>query len=203
MSFIKCRLLVSLPCISLADSSLGMHMHRTDVSCCCQKVQPADSCVLVYSLDMLQAQCELWSSPIAAVAYMPLVKGQLVSMDDAALNGTTVEESKAKLAAFYDAVSHAGKSIDASSTDASSTDRSTCVQRFPVKPQNLTQGAFLWLEFPAVAQGVYTCTELLSCCTPFNETAEKGCTMSNLVAHFDRRDFQQRCNILVAFSPKG
>ncbi|KAL0030501.1 hypothetical protein WJX79_010997 [Trebouxia sp. C0005] len=60
------------------------------------------------SLDMLQAQCELWSSPIAAVAYMPLVKGQLVSMDDAALNGTTVEESKAKLAAFYDAVSHAG-----------------------------------------------------------------------------------------------
>lgn len=60
------------------------------------------------SLNMLQAQCELWSGPIAAVAYMPLVKGRLVSMDDAALNGTTVEESKAKLAAFYDAVSHAG-----------------------------------------------------------------------------------------------
>ena len=44
---------------------------------------------------------------------MPLVKGRLVSMDDAALNGTTVEESKAKLAAFYEAVTHAGKSIDA------------------------------------------------------------------------------------------
>ena len=58
---------------------------------------------------MLQAQCELWSGPIAAVAYMPLVKGKLVSMDDASLNGTTVEEQKAKLAAYYDAVTHAGE----------------------------------------------------------------------------------------------
>lgn len=58
---------------------------------------------------MLQNQCELWSGPIAAVAYMPLVKGKLVSMDDAALNGTTVEEQKAKLAAFYASVTHAGQ----------------------------------------------------------------------------------------------
>jgi len=86
-----------------------------------------DSHILLYSLNMLQAQCELWSGPIAAVAYMPLVKGRLVSMDDAALNGTSVEESKAKLAAFYDAVTHAGKS-----TDASFTDRSTCNQGFRV-----------------------------------------------------------------------
>ncbi|KAL3159015.1 hypothetical protein ABBQ32_011016 [Trebouxia sp. C0010 RCD-2024] len=60
------------------------------------------------SLSMLQNQCELWSGPIAAVAYMPLVKGKLVSMDDAALNGTTVEEQKTKLAAFYASVTHAG-----------------------------------------------------------------------------------------------
>jgi hypothetical protein len=72
---------------------------------------------------MLQAQCELWSGPIAAVAYMPLVKGRLVSMDDAALNGTTVEESKAKLAAFYEAVTHAGRT-----THASCIHRSTCIQ---------------------------------------------------------------------------
>lgn len=58
---------------------------------------------------MLQNQCELWSGPIAAVAYMPLLKGKLVSMDDAALNGTTVEEQKAKLALFYKTVSHAGQ----------------------------------------------------------------------------------------------
>ena len=61
---------------------------------------------------MLQNQCELWSGPIAAVAYMPLVKGKLVSMDDAALNGTTVEEQKAKLAAFYASVTHAGRQTD-------------------------------------------------------------------------------------------
>lgn len=61
------------------------------------------------SLSMLQKQCELWSGPIAAVAYMPLLKGKLVSMDDAALNGTTVEEQKAKLAMFYETVTHAGQ----------------------------------------------------------------------------------------------
>ena len=58
---------------------------------------------------MLQSQCELWSGPIAAIAYMPLVKGKLVSMDDASLNGTTVEEQKAKLAQFYQTVNHAGR----------------------------------------------------------------------------------------------
>lgn len=58
---------------------------------------------------MLQNQCELWSGPIAAVAYMPLLKGKLVSMDDAALNGTSVEEQKAKLAMFYKTVTHAGQ----------------------------------------------------------------------------------------------
>ena len=40
---------------------------------------------------------------------MPLLKGKLVSMDDAALNGTTVEEQKAKLAKFYETVTHAGQ----------------------------------------------------------------------------------------------
>lgn len=64
------------------------------------------------SLSMLQNQCELWSGPIAAVAYMPLLKGKLVSMDDAALNGTTVEEQKAKLAMFYKTVTHAGQHAD-------------------------------------------------------------------------------------------
>ena len=61
---------------------------------------------------MLQNQCELWSGPIAAVAYMPLLKGKLVSMDDAALNGTTVEEQKANLASFYKTVTHAGQHAD-------------------------------------------------------------------------------------------
>lgn len=69
---------------------------------------------------MLQNQCELWSGPIAAVAYMPLVKGKLVSMDDAGLNGTTVEQQKAKLAAFYATVTHAGLRVE------SFTDQKLC-----------------------------------------------------------------------------
>ena len=54
------------------------------------------------SLSMLQAQCELWSG------HMPLLQGSLVSMDDAALNGSSVEEQKAKLGMFYETVTHAG-----------------------------------------------------------------------------------------------
>ncbi len=58
---------------------------------------------------MLRAQCELWSGPIAAVAYMPLVNGKVVSMDDATLNGTSVEEQKTQLALFYETTTHAGQ----------------------------------------------------------------------------------------------
>ena len=75
----------------------------------CGKNKVAVSRRLCCSLSMLQNQCELWSGPIAAVAYMPLLKGKLVSMDDAALNGTSVEEQKAKLATFYKTVTHAGQ----------------------------------------------------------------------------------------------
>lgn len=71
--------------------------------------QASETVSLLCSLSMLQSQCELWSGPIAAIAYMPLVKGKLVSMDDASLNGTTVEEQKAKLAQFYQTVNHAGR----------------------------------------------------------------------------------------------
>ena len=144
-----------------------MHMHGTDASCCCQHLQPTDSCILMYSLNMLQAQCELWSGPIAAVAYMPLVKGRLVSMDDATVNGTTVEESKAKLAAFYDAVSHAG-----TFTDVYSTDSSTCIQGFTVKPQDHTRVHSCSWRLPRLYTS--TCTQLVSCCTPLNKIAERG-----------------------------
>lgn len=59
-------------------------------------------------LDALQAQCELWSGPIAAVAYVPLLNGTVVSMDDPTLNGTTVQEQHQTLALFHDKVVKAG-----------------------------------------------------------------------------------------------
>ena len=58
---------------------------------------------------MLQSQCELWAGPLAAVAYMPLVKSSLVSLDDATLNGSTVEEQISKLTQFVANVNQAGK----------------------------------------------------------------------------------------------
>ena len=58
---------------------------------------------------MLQAQCELWAGPVAAVAYMPLLRGKVVSMDNATINGTDVEEQKANLAQFVADVNLAGK----------------------------------------------------------------------------------------------
>ena len=79
--------------------------------CLCDDV-PQEQRSMWCSLSMLQNQCELWSGPIAAVAYMPLLNGKLVSMDDAALNGTSVEEQKAKLAMFYETVTHAGQHAD-------------------------------------------------------------------------------------------
>lgn len=43
---------------------------------------------------MLENQCRRWDSPIAAVVYMPLAGGKLITMDDVArdLNGTDVAE---------------------------------------------------------------------------------------------------------------
>ena len=43
---------------------------------------------------MLENQCRRWDSPIAAVVYMPLAGGKLITMDDVArdLNGTDVSE---------------------------------------------------------------------------------------------------------------
>lgn len=60
------------------------------------------------SLSMLQAQCELWAGPVAAVAYMPLLRGKVVSMDNATINGTDVEEQKANLGQFVADVNLAG-----------------------------------------------------------------------------------------------
>ena len=57
---------------------------------------------------MLESQCELWAGPLAAVAYMPLVNGHVVSLDDATLNGSTVEEQISKLAQFVADTNEAG-----------------------------------------------------------------------------------------------
>ena len=62
-------------------------------------------------LDALQAQCELWSGPIAAVAYIPLLNGKVVSMDEASLNGTTVAQQHQKLSLFHDRVTKAGEDL--------------------------------------------------------------------------------------------
>ena len=43
---------------------------------------------------------------------MPILNGKLVSMGEAALNGTSVEEQKAKLGMFYETVTHAGQHAD-------------------------------------------------------------------------------------------
>ena len=70
-------------------------------------MQPNIAC----RLDALQAQCELWSGPIAAVAYIPLFNGKVVSMDEASLNGTTVAQQHQKLALFHDRVTKAGEAL--------------------------------------------------------------------------------------------
>ena len=67
--------------------------------------------VVECSLSMLQAQCELWAGPVAAVAYMPLLRGKVVSMDSATINGTDLEEQKANLAQFVADVNLAGETV--------------------------------------------------------------------------------------------
>lgn len=57
---------------------------------------------------MLQAQCELWSGPIAAVVYVPLLNGKVVSMDDASVNGSTRDAQHDRLALFHDRVTKEG-----------------------------------------------------------------------------------------------
>ena len=68
----------------------------------------------VCRLDMLQAQCELWSGPIAAVVYVPLLHGMVVSMDDASVNGTTRDAQHDRLALFHDRVTKEGVCLSVS-----------------------------------------------------------------------------------------
>ncbi|KAK9804322.1 hypothetical protein WJX72_006601 [[Myrmecia] bisecta] len=59
-------------------------------------------------LDMLRAHCEMWTGPIAAVVYAPLLGSNLVSLDMPHLNGTTVADQSAHLAAVHAELEAAG-----------------------------------------------------------------------------------------------
>ncbi len=49
-------------------------------------------------------------------------------------------------------------------------------------PRSPTEGAFFWLEFTPVTQGVDTCTQVASCCTLLNEITARNCRTPHTVA---------------------
>lgn len=46
-------------------------------------------------------QCAVWPDPLAAAVYVPTVGGLVLSQQDSALNGTSMEEVAGKLQAFH------------------------------------------------------------------------------------------------------
>jgi hypothetical protein len=51
---------------------------------------------------MLQNACGVWPDPIAAAIYVPLVRGQVFSAQEASLNHTSLESAVALLDTFIE-----------------------------------------------------------------------------------------------------
>ncbi len=57
---------------------------------------------------MLENQCSVWPDPIAAVAYIPTLRGRIFSPDDPALNGSHLGVAVERVSAFFERMEQQG-----------------------------------------------------------------------------------------------
>jgi len=58
---------------------------------------------------MLENQCHIWPDPIAAVVYVPTLRGRVASAEDASLNGSVLAEAVGRATAFFNRMQLQGR----------------------------------------------------------------------------------------------